>query len=173
MTIRVMALALSLTAGAATTAFAQATPAPGAPRAEQERPRGERGEGRRGWGGRKGGRRLLNGVDLTEAQRTQMRAIRDKYGAEHRTMRESMRPAMQEARQARQRGDTAAARAAFARTADTRAKMRALVERQTAEVRGILTPEQQRTFDANLAAAKQRQAERQEKKESRRQRKQG
>ncbi|HVE79038.1 MAG TPA: Spy/CpxP family protein refolding chaperone [Gemmatimonadaceae bacterium] len=168
MTMRMMALALSLTAVAATAAAAQAAPAPGAPPAGERGARGEHGKDGRGWGGRGERRRLFRGVNLTDAQRTQLRAIRDKYAAEQRPLRESMRPAMQEARQARQRGDTAAARAAFARTAETRTRMRALRDRQMAEVRAILTPEQQRTFDANLASAKQRHDERRAKMEARR-----
>ena len=121
----------------------------GAPREEL---RGQRGPGRQG--------PLLRGITLTAAQQEQLRAINQKYAAEGRPLREAMRPAMQEARAARQRGDTAAARRAWARTATQRQQALALQERRTAEVRGILTAEQQRQFDANRAEMKTRMEER-------------
>jgi len=100
-------------------------------------------------------RGAFRGVTLTDAQKTQMKAIHQKYAAQSKPLMESMRPAMTDARAARQRGDTAAARAAFARTADTRAKFDALRQQERNEVRGILTADQQKAFDANLANRKE------------------
>jgi len=106
------------------------------------------------------GRALLRGVTLTDAQQQQMRAINQKYQGEEQTLRTAMRPAMDEARTARQRGDSAAARAVRERTADQRRQFAALQERRVAEVRGVLTAEQQRQFDANRTEMQARTQER-------------
>ena len=67
-------------------------------------------------------------------------------------------PAMQEARAARQKGDTATMRAVLERTKGDRAKLRALMERQKTDVRAALSPEHQKQFDANVQQASQRRA---------------
>jgi Spy/CpxP family protein refolding chaperone len=152
-------VALALVAGVGAVAQAQTTSAP--PGASGERAGSDstwkrgRGKGERGM--RRGGemRGAFRDLNLTDAQKTQMKAIRAKYAPQFKPLMESMKPAMTEARAARQRGDTAAARAAFARTADTRGKLEAIRERERNEVRGILTAEQQKTFDANLANRKE------------------
>jgi len=95
-----------------------------------------------------------------DAQQQQMRAINQKYQGEEQTLRTAMRPAMDEARTARQRGDSAAARAVRERTADQRRQFAALQERHVAEVRGVLTAEQQRQFDANRTEMQARMQER-------------
>lgn len=96
---------------------------------------------------------LLRGVTLNHAERTRLKEIRGEHRAEARGLRESLKPAMQEARAARQKGDTAAARAVMARTAKDRAALRALQTRQRAEVRSVLSPDNQRQFDANVQQA--------------------
>ena len=105
--------------------------------------------------GEAGMRGAFRGLNLTDAQKSQMKAIHQKYAPQFKPLMESMRPAMTEARSARQRGDTAAARAAFARTADTRSKVEALRQQERNEVRGILTADQQKAFDANVANRKE------------------
>ena len=149
--IRTAALALVLTVGAGGVAAAQTTPdRPNRERAEMGR---HRGRGGNGMGG------LMKGVNLTNAQKTQAKQIRDKYKPQFESLRESMRPAGKEMREARQRGDSAAAKAAWDRTADTRAKMTTLREQQMSELRAILTPAQRTTFDANLAQMKSKREE--------------
>jgi Spy/CpxP family protein refolding chaperone len=61
-----------------------------------------------------------------------------------------MKPAMQEARTARQKGDTAAARAVLARNKGTFDKLAQLRKSEQAEVRSALTPENQKLYDANV-----------------------
>jgi len=95
-------------------------------------------------------------VKPTDAQKAQIKAIHEKYKAQFQSYRESMKPAMEEAKAARQRGDTAAAKAAFAKTASTREQAQALRAQESAEIRAILTPDQQKTFDANVAKMKSR-----------------
>jgi Spy/CpxP family protein refolding chaperone len=110
----------------------------------------------RGGHGRSG---LLRGITLSDAEKTQMKAVRTKYGAEAKSLRESMRPAMQELRTARQKRDSAAVRAAWERTAGERQKLQALKQQERAEIRSALTPEHQTVFDANAKTMEQRRAE--------------
>ena len=159
--IRSTMLALALVAGAATVG-AQQTAAPQNGQ-RSERSHGDsakwgKGEGH-GHRGAMGARALLRGVKLTDAQKTQLEAIHQKYQPQFQSLRQANKPAMDEARAARQRGDTAAARAAFAKAADNRPQMQALMQQETNEIRGILTADQQKTFDANLQKVKERGAE--------------
>jgi Spy/CpxP family protein refolding chaperone len=99
---------------------------------------------------------LFRGIDLTQAQRDQVKTISEKYRAQFQTLRESMQPDVKAAREARQRGDTVAAKTAFERTKAGRDKMQALMQQQRTEVRGLLTAEQQKTFDGNVQQMKDR-----------------
>lgn len=154
-------LALAIVAGAAATAGAQQTTAPAqgqrvertqrdSARAARREARGPRGEGR----GMRGAGALMRGVNLTDAQKAQVKAIHQKYQDQFKSIREANKPAMDEARAARQRGDTAAARAAFQKG---RTQFESLRQQEMSEVRGVLTADQQKTFDANLQQAKARQ----------------
>ena len=159
--LRTAALGLAILAGSATYAGAQ-TPRADSTRPEIRQDRGDRG-GRMGMKGRgnRGMRALFRGVELTAEQRTQVRQIAEKYQPQRKSLMEAMRPAMADARTARQRGDSAAAKAAFDRTADSRAKLTVLRDQQLREVRGILTAAQQQTFDRNVAQAKEKMQKRQ------------
>ena len=99
---------------------------------------------------------LLRGLQLTAEQKAKAKEVHQRYAPEAKSLRESMRPAMQEARSARQKGDTASARAIFQRTESTREKLRTLSLRQSSEVRAILSPSQQQQFDANVQLARQK-----------------
>jgi Spy/CpxP family protein refolding chaperone len=102
---------------------------------------------------------LLRGITLNGAEKTQLKAIRTKYAAEAKSLRESMRPAMQDLRTARQKRDSVAVKAAWDRTAGERQKLQALMQRERTEVRAALTPEHQKVFDANVKTLEQRRAE--------------
>jgi Spy/CpxP family protein refolding chaperone len=117
-----------------------------------ERPRGERGQKMR----RVGLKGLFRGIDLTQPQRDQMKTVNEKYRAQFQTLRESLKPDLKAAHEARQRGDTVAARAAWERTNAGRERMRALMEQQQKEVRAFLTPEQHQTFDRNAQQMRSR-----------------
>jgi Spy/CpxP family protein refolding chaperone len=110
----------------------------------------------RGGHGRSG---LLRGIALSDAEKAQIKAVRTKYGAEAKSLRESMRPAMQELRTARQKHDSAAVKAAWERAAGERQKLQALRQQERAEIRSALTPEHQKVFDANAKSIEQRRAE--------------
>ena len=124
------------------------TAVPGAPRARQQRGgRSERGRGR-----------LFRGITLTGAEKARVKEIRQKYKTETKALRESLRPAVQEMRSAREKHDTVAMKAARDRTAADRQRLDALMQRERAEIRTVLTPEQQTQFDANAKQIAERRA---------------
>lgn len=102
---------------------------------------------------------LLRGITLNDAEKSQMKAIRAKYAAEGKSLRESMRPAMRDLRAARNKRDSAAVKSAWDGAAGDRQKLQALMQRERAEIRAALTPEHQKTFDANVKTLEQRRAE--------------
>jgi Spy/CpxP family protein refolding chaperone len=106
--------------------------------------------------GRAGKKALLRGITLTAVEKARVKEIHVRSRTEGKTLRETLKPAMVQAKAARQKGDTAAARAVLERTKGDREKLRALKARQTADIRSALSPEQQKQLDANVQqAAKQ------------------
>lgn len=93
--------------------------------------------------GRGGASMVFAGIDLNAAQKDQVQKIMDKYKAE----REALRPA---GGQMQGPPDDA-----------TRAKMADIRTRSTAEYRAILTADQQKIFDKNVADMKARMEQRQ------------
>jgi Spy/CpxP family protein refolding chaperone len=89
--------------------------------------------------GRRMGGRILDGITLTDAQKAQQKVIREKYA-----------PQMM---QVRKTAETTG-------TPPNEAKMADLRAAQIAELRAILTAEQQVIFDKNAAELKARMAER-------------
>jgi Spy/CpxP family protein refolding chaperone len=90
-------------------------------------------------GGQPGGRRpnvALNGIELTDAQKIKLDAIQRKYQPEMMSIRDEMQNG----------GDRA----------ETMKKFMALRDKSGAEIRAILTPEQQAVFDKNAAEMKAR-----------------
>jgi hypothetical protein len=122
--IRIATLAAALCVGMTAVASAQSTQT-------------QQNEGRRG----RMGEWLLKDINLTDAQKDQIKTIREKYMPQQMELRKSA--------QATGSVDDA-----------TRAKMVDLQDKQAAEIRAILTADQQATFDKNLAAMKTRMAER-------------
>lgn len=102
-------------------------------------------------GGPRGGRSMMSqmlfaGIDLTDAQKDQIQKINEKYRAE----REALRPAGAE----QPSGPPAPPDSA------TRAKMESIRTRSLADYRGILTADQQKVFDKNVADMKARMEQR-------------
>jgi Spy/CpxP family protein refolding chaperone len=123
--IRIATLAVALCAGMTSVAAAQG---------HQEHDKQGQGEKRRGGGM---GGMLLKDINLTDAQKAQIKTIREKYAPAQLELRKSIQA-------------TGVADAA------TRAKMADLQNQQAAEIRVILTADQQVTFDKNLAEMKAR-----------------
>lgn len=149
---RVIALVVVAIATTASFAGAQAS-APGAARA----PRAGRSMAA-GIQGRAGAAGLLRGVTLSAAEKTKIKQVHASYRTESKPLRESLRPAMLEAKAARQKGDTVAARTVLQRTKSDREKLQALTERQKSDTRAALSPEHQKQFDANVQQLAQQRA---------------
>ena len=124
--IRIATLAVALCAGMTSVAAAQAQP-------DHEK----HGQGEMKRGGGMGGM-LLKDITLTDAQKEQIKTIREKYA-----------PRQLEIRKAVQATGVAPDEA-------TKAKMAELQNQQAAEIRAVLTADQQVIFDRNLAEMKAR-----------------
>ena len=113
-----------------------------------------------GMDGRRGGERgALHGLKLSDAEQASVKAIHAKYVTESSALRQTLKPAMQEARALRQKGDTAGLRALWEKNKANRDEVQALQGRQQAEIRAALTVENQKLFDANVQERTMRRAE--------------
>jgi hypothetical protein len=74
------------------------------------------------------------------------------------TLRTQVRTQAQNARAARQRGDTAAIRSIRGSAEARRTQVQALRHAEQTDLRGALSPANQATFDANLKRVQNRQA---------------
>ncbi|HJQ10017.1 MAG TPA: Spy/CpxP family protein refolding chaperone [Gemmatimonadaceae bacterium] len=143
MSVRTLALGAMMLVGAAGVAAAQSTTAP------QTRPdsgmyrRGPRAGGE--FHGRKGGRGFGADLNLTDAQKTQIKAIRDKYKTQFQALRTQQKPLIDAARAARQKGDTAAFRSNMQQARQLAQPLRT---QEMNEIRNVLTPDQRAKFDA-------------------------
>ena len=128
--VPVLSLAVLIAACSHTTSTAGSTMEPGAPTASAaDAGRDGRGPGRGGPGGFRGEQALLRNITLSADQQQLVDSIR----ARHRTQMEQMRQ--------QSGGDRDA----------MRGQMRTMMEKQQAEIRDVLTPDQQRQFDQNVA----------------------
>jgi Spy/CpxP family protein refolding chaperone len=123
--IRIATLAFALCAGMTSVAAAQGQPAP------------KEGQGEMRRGGGMGGM-LLKDITLTDAQKDQIKIIREKYVPRQLELRKAVQATGGPPDDA------------------TRAKMMELQSQQSAEIRAILTADQQKTFDHNLHEMKER-----------------
>jgi protein CpxP len=109
-----------------------------APPADSSSPRGQggwQGSQMRHRGGPRGDR-MFEGMNLTNDQRAQIKLIRDRYKLQADSLR---------------MGGTA-------HDSTSRAAIRSLMTQQMSEIRGVLTPDQQKQFDDNLAKVRERHA---------------
>ena len=127
--IRIATLAIALCAGMTSVAAAQGQPEP------------KEGQGEMRRGGGMGGM-LLKDITLTDAQKDQIKTIREKYVPKQLELRKAVQATGAPPDEA------------------TRAKMTELQTQQSAEIRAILTPDQQKTFDHNLHELKEKMDER-------------
>ena len=122
--IRIATLAFALCAGMTSVAAAQGQPEP------------KEGQGEMRRGGGMGGM-LLKDITLTDAQKDQIKTIREKYVPRQLELRKAVQATGGPPDEA------------------TRAKMMELQSQQSAEIRAILTADQQKTFDHNLHEMKE------------------
>ena len=140
---RVIALAFASLVSVGSFAGAQAPAKQGAQQGRHAMQRGMRA-------GARADRGLFRGIKLSDAEKAKLKDIHGKYATQTKSLREQMKPAMQEARTARQKGDTVAARAALAKNKGSFDKLAQLRKSEQAEVRSALTPENQKLYDANV-----------------------
>ncbi|MEO8579792.1 MAG: Spy/CpxP family protein refolding chaperone [Gemmatimonadales bacterium] len=142
--VRTMALGALLVAGVAGVSAAQSTATP--------RPRSDSGSYHRGHraGGemRRGGGREFGDLNLSDAQKAQMKVIRDKYKPQNEALRAQAKPFMAAAKAARQKGDTVAFRTNMEKAHQVMQGGQSFRTQQAAEIRAILTPDQRVKFDA-------------------------
>ena len=151
-------MGLGLAVSVASTAIAQ----------QPDTVRGQRGKGgergghfdhRGGPGGARGGPMglLLKDITLTETQRTQVAQLHKTERGQMEARRTERKAKFDKLREARQRGDTAAVRAAMQQQ---RLQMEQQRAQHVAAIRQILTAEQRVQFDKNVAELKARETER-------------
>lgn len=158
--VRTLALGALLVAGVAGVSAAQ-TPVTPKPRADSgEHRRGPRPDGhfRRGPGGGREGRGFGRDLNLTEAQKAQIKTIRQKYQPQKQALRERAKPFKEAARAARQKGDSVAFRTNMEKARQVMQSGQSIHTQELAEIRAILTPDQQAKFDAHQKAAAERRA---------------
>ena len=144
--VHTLALGALMVVGVAGVSAAQSTATPRTRADSVSHRRGAQMGPRRGHGGREGFGRDLN---LTEAQKTQIKAIRQKYQPQNVALRTQAKPYMEAARTARQKGDTAAARTNMEKARQIMQGGQSYRTQEQAEIRAILTPDQQAKFDAH------------------------
>jgi Spy/CpxP family protein refolding chaperone len=117
--------------------------------------RGMRRGGMRGERGFGGEGHLIRDLNLTDAQKSKIKAIHEKYQPQLKTLNEQGRTEFKAIRDARQKGDTSAAARQRIQTQreQFRQRVTALRTQEQNEVRAILTAEQRAKWDA---AAKER-----------------
>lgn len=140
--------------GGAVTAAAQAAPA--APHAHAQRggERGAKGPGAKGPGARAAGA-LFRGIKLSDAEKSNLKAVRAKYAPQYKALREQFKPAGKIAR-----GDTAAMKARREQMKPLRDQTEKLMQAERVELRAALTQENQAKFDANVQKLESRLANR-------------
>jgi Spy/CpxP family protein refolding chaperone len=116
---------------------------------EARRDTGRNGEIRRGPGD--GMRDLLTGITLTEDQKAKVKAIDEQNKAEMDAKRDEIKKTMDEVKALREKGDSAGAAEKMRPLSEIR---RAYFDKRVAQLRAILTPEQQKQLDANVAELK-------------------
>ena len=151
--VRTLALGALLAVGVSTVSEAQASSTPS--QSGIDRDRGKMGDHR----GRKGGRgEFGRDLNLTEAQKTQIKAIHQKYQPQHQAVRERAKPFRDAAIAARQKWDSVGFRTNSERARQVMVSGEAIRTQETNEIRAVLTAEQRTKFDARQAQRAERRA---------------
>ena len=145
--VRTLALGALMIVGVAGVSAAQSATTP-----PSRGPRSGQMQGRRGPGGGGFGRDL----NLTDAQKAQVKAIRQKYQPQNEALRTQAKPFMDAARAARQKGDSAAARSNMEKARQVMQGGQSYRTQEMAKIRTILTPDQQAKFDARQKSMAER-----------------
>jgi len=150
-------LAALLVAGGAAVVGAQQ---PATPQAQAHAQHGAR----RGGPGMRAARGLFRGITLSDAEKANLKAVRERYAGQmkalHGQFKSQDEQTRADMRAARQRGDTAAAKALRQKLGPEREQMKTLLQAERADLRASLTPANQTKFDANVATMQKRLAAR-------------
>ena len=149
-----MAALVSL-GGAAVVAAQAPAQAQGQQHAREKGARGQRGEF-----GKNINRQLFKGITLSATEKSNIKAVNEKYAPQMKALREQSKPQMQQAREARQRGDTAALKNLWNASAPQREQAKKLLEAERNDLRNALEPQNRNKFDANVTQLEQRVAKR-------------
>jgi Spy/CpxP family protein refolding chaperone len=101
-------------------------------------------------------RQLFRGITLTDSQKTQLTHLRDANRTAMQALMKSARADREALRTARENGDTVALKEARRNLEGWRNRVIALRGTMQRDVRGVLTPDQQKAFDANRVRIEQR-----------------
>jgi Spy/CpxP family protein refolding chaperone len=159
-TIRTLALGALLVAGVAGVSEAQASSS--TPRTRADSGWHRRGPGQPGQArARKGGEGFGFGRDLnlTDAQKAQIKTIHEKYRPQNQALRDRAKPFMDAARTARQNRDSVAFRTNIEKAHQVMLGGQSIRTQESAEIRNILTAEQRVKFDARQKEMADRRAQ--------------
>lgn len=145
MSVRALALGALMIVGVAGVSAAQSAATPKS-RSDSSYRRGPHAGQMRGQRGP--GREFGRDLNLTDAQKAQVKAIHAKYQPQNEALRNQAKPFMDAARAARQKGDTAAVRSNMLKVQQVMQGGQSFRTQQNAEIRAILTSDQQAKFDA-------------------------
>lgn len=158
-TVRTLAIGALMVVGVAGVSAAQSPTTPKTRADSGYQRRGDRPDGqfRKGHGGREG-RGFGRDLNLTDAQKTQIKAIHQKYQPQNKALQDRAKPYREAARAARQKGDSAAFRSNMEQARQVMQSGQSFRTQEQAEIRAILTPDQRAKFDARQKAASERRA---------------
>jgi Spy/CpxP family protein refolding chaperone len=97
---------------------------------------------------------MMKDLGLTTDQQARMKAIHEKYAPQMKTAMTSSKPDFDAMRAARSKGDSAGMRAARAKLRSDMAPGQKVREQEMSEMRGVLTADQQKKFDAKRTQMK-------------------
>ncbi len=146
--------------GVAGVSAAQTPTNPGARADSGSHRRGPRPDGqfRKGPNGGREGRGFGRDLNLTDAQKAQVKAIHQKYQPQNQALRDRAKPFMDAARTARQNRDSVAFKSNVEKARQVMESGQSFRAQEKAEIRAILTPEQRLKFDAHEKAVAERRA---------------
>ena len=98
-------------------------------------------------------------LELSEAQKVQMKQLHEGFSTQHAPFRESMQATMTQLREARQSGDTARAQQLAAELEGQRAQMQTQRQAMHEQMLTILTPDQKAKLEAMKAEKQNRKGE--------------
>jgi len=153
--VRTLALSALMVVGFAGISAAQSTTVPQSKADSGFHRRGHRA-GAEMRANRGPGRGFGADLNLTDAQKAQIKAIHQKYQPQGQALRTQAKPFMDAARAARQKGDTAAFRANMEKARQVMQSGQSYRAQEKAEVRAVLTADQRAKLDAREKARAER-----------------